>query len=217
MKIMSFSTIFLLIIIVIQNWGLVFATDSVNMSPEDLRNPNGLVCGPRVVQYILKHNGQDVELIELIREMQWPKMTQGSSFVEIEDALQQRGIHTAAIQFPLKNTALVWTEPVIVHFQPETDESLGHFVVWLPKSTRNTSFFWDGLNGVQTLERKQFIKKMSGAVILTSPDDINDPQKAIQRMVVIWPYFVCTLFVLLLFPFKIFFCEKVKKKCKNET
>ncbi len=141
-------------------------------------NSEDLVCGPRCVQYILESNGQHADLIDLIREMQWPDLEHGVDLEAIDTALRDRGVHTFAMRLS-PNARLKWPYPAIVHLARER-ERLGHFVVWLPTSSHDVDL-WCGPRGVRRLSQGDFQAEFSGAVLLTAPEQIRDPELAVER------------------------------------
>lgn len=139
-------------------------------------NRPDVVCGPRCVQYILKHYGQQVELHDLIQELQWPNLEAGSNLAGLQKSLNQRGIHTAAFKLP-PGSQLGWTQPVIVHLKEGTtvtSGTLGHFAVWLPTSANGVAELWFGPDGVRRGTNSRFDSIRSGTVLLTYPRPIPD-------------------------------------------
>lgn len=88
--------------------------------PPSVRN-----CGPKAVQAVLRHFGQNSDLSNLISEMQ-PKGQADCSFADIKVALEHRGMYVQAIA-PGKSTRLVSSLPIIVNL--ENDHDVGHFAV----------------------------------------------------------------------------------------
>jgi len=144
---------------------------------------NTIVCGPRCVQFVLKHFGQEVELAELVREMQWPQLTEGATAASVIAALENRGVFVKAIQVDPKNTVFVWEHPMIVHLKPSGDGSLGHFVVRMPQSADEKVAIFDGLAGLRTEPSDKFSRKMSGVVLLCSPTRVCKSFVGVCRMV----------------------------------
>ena len=151
-----------------------------NQTASDNANGHGdLVCGPRCVQYVLKHYRQDVDLVEVIREVQWPDLEHGATMQAMAAYLTERGIHTAGMQLASK-TRLTWENPVIVHLTGESDE-IGHYVVWLPSTSGRVVDAWFGLEGIRQVPEREFAGLRSGAILLTSPAPIQDPNIAVKR------------------------------------
>ncbi len=151
-------------------------------------NRPDVVCGPRCVQYILKHYGQQVELHDLIQELQWPNLEAGSNLADLQKSLNKRGIHTAAIQLS-PGAKLDWPEPVLVHLKLGTSitpETLGHFVVWLPSSTNDIVHLWFGPKGVHQGTNARFAGICSGGMLLISRNPIADSQLAVYGSVREW-------------------------------
>jgi hypothetical protein len=84
------------------------------------------ICGPRCVQHILNSYGIKVELIDLIRECQWPDIEKGASVDSLIAALNQRGIYTLAI----KPVTLNWKKPILAYSTADNGTNIGHFAVF---------------------------------------------------------------------------------------
>jgi ABC-type bacteriocin/lantibiotic exporter with double-glycine peptidase domain len=134
------------------------------------------VCGPRCVQYLLKHhNGEAPELISLVRQIQWPKVSDGSSFGDLQRALESFGIQAKPLQIP-DGCVPVLAHPCICHFRAR-GESMGHFVVLLPGTTRSVAIIWD--NGhVSECPSWELAEQVSGAYLLTAPRGEAEPSGA---------------------------------------
>jgi ABC-type bacteriocin/lantibiotic exporter with double-glycine peptidase domain len=146
-------------------------------APPPLTPGDDLVCGPRCVQQVLRHFGQEADLIELTRETQWPDIDAGATMESLDQALRRRGIHTRAVRVP-EGATFLWPFPAIVHTRPRSG-SLGHYVVWLPSSTANRVDFWAGPHGVGYAPAEQFWQRSSRAALLTGPEAITRPQDAL--------------------------------------
>lgn len=140
------------------------------------------VCGPRCVQYLVRHYRPDdrTELIDFVRELQWPNLEAGTDLAHLAESLQSRGIHTSALTLGHEDE-LVWPQPVLLHLRAANDTELGHFVIWLPTSTLAKTEVWAGISGAQRGPWSLLHKRMSGHVLLTSADAINDSSSAIRR------------------------------------
>ena len=157
---------------------------------ENERRLNNVVCGPRCVQFVLKQFDQEVELIDLVREMQWPQLTEGATTASIVAALEKRGAFAKIIHVNPKTAVFVWNYPVILHLKPDGDESLGHFVVRMPQSTNDTIIIVDGLAGVYSKPYNEFYKRMSGVILLCSPTPISDDAVGVYHRIVLWHWSV---------------------------
>ncbi len=149
---------------------------------------NQIICGPRCVQYVLRHFGTEVDLIDLVREMQWPLLTEGVSAASIVESLEKRGLHVKTIQVDPKSAVFEWKYPIILHLEPDNENSLGHFIVRMPESTGSHFVLYDGLAGFRVEARALFAKKMSGAALLISPNPIRDDELVVYRSVALWPW-----------------------------
>lgn len=139
------------------------------------------VCGPRCLQYILNWYDKDEDLIDLVREVQWPDLEAGATMASLDKAMQSRGIHT----FPMRvgaDARFCWHSPVLLHLLGEGGESgIGHFVVWLPSSDATHANVWAGLAGVQSGSAEALAGRCSGYALLTSGREITDPSSAVER------------------------------------
>jgi Peptidase C39 family len=143
-----------------------------------LESSTDIVCGPRCVKYILSQYGYDLELIDVIRAIQWPEIENGSGLGRIEKFLGEHGIYATSVHIePQQMLDSSWQHPVILHLKgAENHTGLGHFVVWLPKTEKygENIEIWNGLNGYQSGTRKALAATLSGYAIFTSPLPISD-------------------------------------------
>src|SRR5579871_593574 len=93
--------------------------------------PRDVYCGPRCVQRVLEYFGQHEELVELVRQIQWPASSTGATLEQLQQVIQSRGIQTRAIQMP-RSADFRWNHPAIFHLVLNDSP---HFVVWLPPSS----------------------------------------------------------------------------------
>jgi hypothetical protein len=143
------------------------------------------VCGPRCVQFLLKwYQDEKADLVDLVREIQWPDLESGCTLDAIDRALRKRGIHTFAMRIQ-PEARLQWPHPAVVHLKSQkaadTPPRVGHYVVWLPGSSRVKASVWQGLSGVKTYRNRLLEERRSGAVLLTSPIAIDDPEAALAK------------------------------------
>jgi len=108
------------------------------------------VCGPRCVQFVLKEFGLQTDLLEIVLEMQWPKLEEGSSLAAIQHAIERRGLAARALSVPSDCT--IQTEAyVVMHVNcgrgSITSDAGGHFIVLVPPKDGIGSYYWDGLHG----------------------------------------------------------------------
>ncbi|GHT45324.1 hypothetical protein FACS189454_04610 [Planctomycetales bacterium] len=144
------------------------------------KNIGDTICGPRCVQEVLRlYEKEDEDIIQLVREIQYPEVHEGAKLSKIADALEQRGLHPFAMKIK-PSARIVWRYPVIVHLTPISGETIGHYVVWLPSSKSHRVTIWNGNEGVQELDERTWSKERSGAVLLTSPEPITKPDDALQ-------------------------------------
>ncbi len=149
---------------------------------DEMQSYNQVICGPRCAHFVLRYYGREEKLSSLVREMQWPDLSQGTSIRQIEDALDSRGIHTRSVQ--LHNVRRFQpTRPAIVHLHENDDrgdDNMGHFVVVLPESTSRHVAVWDGLSGTRFRPWDDFSREITGAVVLTDDVPIEDVKEAMR-------------------------------------
>ena len=152
-----------------------------------------LVCGPRCLQFILRHYGQEADLVDLIRKVQWPDLEQGTSLSALHNELEERGVHSVIVRCPTDSLP-DWPHPLIVHFEPveESTQGLGHFSVVIPNSvTTNSISLWGGQNGPEIVPVPKFARQISGWAILTSPEPIPVDLNVLQKPLVSSKRFLC--------------------------
>jgi len=150
------------------------------------------VCGPRCVRRVLQYFGRDAELVDLIREMQDGDVERPSSLEAVSVALEKRGVRSFAMRIA-SDAVLRWRYPVVVHLDGKATP--GHFAVWLPTSTSHATEVWMGLALVETMSAREFGRRRSGAVLLTSDEPITDPGDSVSslRRVTAGALFYCGL------------------------
>lgn len=146
-------------------------TASSSVQPMDrLDRSSRMVCGPLCVKEVLGHYGVDTEITKLVREMQWPVLERGATFTEIARALESRHIQIAALRWTAKRP-LSWPYPAVLHLAPVGGD-MGHLVVLYPSSSE-AALVWDTLGPVRRMNWTDVSKRMTGAVLLTSPRPIS--------------------------------------------
>lgn len=152
--------------------GVALRAASVSAAADEERpsRRGDLTCGPRCVQFILQHYGHDEEdLIELVKELQWPDLERGATLASLQAGLERRGLFCRALQIH-PDAELHWDYPVLVHTTLPTGE--GHYVVWMPGSGDAGEYWWNGLEGQS--RRLSVALSRTGVVLLTSPAAIAD-------------------------------------------
>lgn len=147
---------------------------------EVMQKMNELYCGPRCVQYVLRHYGSDECLAGLISELQ-PEFECGTSLARMRKALEERGVYTSAEEIS-SFAEIRSSNPAIVHLNAANSSDMGHYVVWLPESTRGSTLLWDGLFGCRRVSRKEFRARCSGRVLFTSPTAMADSANVTTRL-----------------------------------
>lgn len=135
-----------------------------------------MICGPRCVQFILQHYGIQADLIELVKEIQWPDFEAGASLAAIQDALQKRGIHACAMRID-PQSRLRWNDPVLLHLKGDTE--VGHYVIRLPSGKPDRETLWVGLGCKEEVLPEKLSVEMSGVILLTSAEPITEPEAAV--------------------------------------
>jgi ABC-type bacteriocin/lantibiotic exporter with double-glycine peptidase domain len=144
------------------------------------KNIGDLICGPKCVCEIVRLYGKEEEdVVRLVREIQYPDVRAGATMASVAQALEKRGIHTFAMKIK-PSARIVWQYPVIVHLSPKTDNEIGHYVVWLPDSTGNIAKIWNTDEVIRDMNERDWSKERSGVVLLTSPEPIDNPSKAVK-------------------------------------
>lgn len=119
------------------HWWLLFAAGSLCLSAataEDVEPSEDVtlaqrVCGPRCVQWVLARYGIEADLVQLVRETQWPDFEAGASFHAMQAALERRGLFTQALKSPsIEN----WDVPIIIQ-ERLAGEAIAHFAVIDPE------------------------------------------------------------------------------------
>lgn len=142
-------------------------------TPYDTQSKGDMICGPRCARFILQHYGHKVELIDLVRSLQWPEVDQGTSVSQMDSAIRAYGIHTCALQLSA-GCDFEWPYPVLVH-SADPARTLGHFVVRMPGTAEHPALLWDGLHGYDWASSRI---DEPVALLLTAPVPI-DEQNAI--------------------------------------
>lgn len=135
--------------------------------------PSDWICGPRSVRYLLSFYGHDEDLYALVKEIQWPDVSQGASLDSLARSLRKRGVYTSGVLLSDK-AGLTWDYPSLVHFRATGESGLGHFAVWMPSSDCTQTRLWSGLAGYEVMPTLEFNRVRSGEVLLTSPHPIPD-------------------------------------------
>lgn len=136
--------------------------ESIGLSPPDN------VCGARCVHYLLRHyQGVAPDLMEIVRQIQWPDVSAGATLADMKDFLESHGVRTKAMKVA-PGHMVESTHPCILHLRPSAPTALGHYVILLPGSDRSYARVLD-LDGVKELPTWELLEKCSGAVLLTGP------------------------------------------------
>jgi hypothetical protein len=129
-----------------------------------------IVCGPRCIQRLLEWYGKDEDLTPIIRETQGPEIRHGSSLRSLQEALNRRGIHSAAVEVPA-GCRVEWRYPIILHdANISTDrDPKGHFFLWLPASgSGEASVFTAGSPNTGQSLIDGFVRS-GGTALVTAP------------------------------------------------
>ncbi|MDR0610070.1 MAG: hypothetical protein LBG58_08175 [Planctomycetaceae bacterium] len=119
------------------------------------------------------------DIIRLVREIQYPELLEGATLSKVAEALEKRGIYTFAMK--IKPSAAACLElSGVMHLSPRSKEQIGHYVVGLPDSHDNDLHIWNGDQGIQNHQERIWFQERSGTVLLTSPEPITRPDKAVK-------------------------------------
>ena len=139
-----------------------------------------VLCGPRCADFVLDFlHRPNPGIASLAKEMAPPDHMPGTTFDAIKTAIERRGVHTAALKIPA-DAVISWPYPVIAHLKSNRFPD-GHFCIWLPSSSWWQVHVWLAKPGtVATIwDESTFAAERSGYVLLTSPDPIIDPERAV--------------------------------------
>jgi ABC-type bacteriocin/lantibiotic exporter with double-glycine peptidase domain len=129
---------------------------------------NQFICGPKCVKHVLTYYGQQAELTDLIREIQWPDYEQGATMAALAKALERRGIFVRAMVVPV-SIPLRWLNPVILHF---ANKQGGHFAVLEPVKNGNGVVLWSDELHQETFSTDDCFKKRSETILVTSNQEL---------------------------------------------
>jgi ABC-type bacteriocin/lantibiotic exporter with double-glycine peptidase domain len=158
---------------------ITFFNISANQHETDVSTDSpDIVCGPRCIQFILNWYGRKADLIELVRETQWPDLEAGSSLDRLQRCMKERGLYTAAIRFS-PGREVSWPYPVLL-YELEKSSTLGHYIVQVPgESPRHENLIWAGLEGWRESSWNNVTRGSTGVALLTSPEPISDIQASL--------------------------------------
>lgn len=138
---------------------------------ESTKGLTSVYCGPRCVQRVLREYGIETDLVDLIREMQWPDDGRGASMQALADAIRKRGLHAETVNLE-SGVDIDWTGPAIVHVQ---NDGVPHYVVWLPPDKPDAAArVWDHDVSPVVLNPGRFHQARTGPLLLTSRGPIPD-------------------------------------------
>ncbi len=155
-------------IIVAFAFGFAFASSI--RADDEATSYQDTVCGPRCVKFLFHwYLKTDIPLVDLVHEIQWPGVTNGTSFAAIKSSLAARGVvSSGAAVDDLRKVAFEY--PTIA-FLPNADAAkLGHYVILLPGSTSDSVRKWDGLSGIKTLTYDELSELQCKEILITAPN-----------------------------------------------
>ncbi len=148
---------------------------TANVRPAVASPARDTICGPRCVRFLLEYFDADdqpnSQLLDLVREMQWPNIGNGCSLDDIRVALERRSI-AVSLQKVDCSQPLRMQSPAVVHLRADT-EPIGHFAVWLPSSSATSVDLWTFPNGLTRLTGEEFAK-VRHELILATPAPNKD-------------------------------------------
>jgi ABC-type bacteriocin/lantibiotic exporter with double-glycine peptidase domain len=130
-------------------------------------------------------------LVELIRELQWPDLSKGTTLSALSECLRNRGIETKLVHFD-QGESIIWDEPVILHLDgaegtvDDARSTPGHFVAILPVEGSG----WKVADGVRVTlvhDLSSWLAHASGYMLLTSSPDSKASKSEIVSGVMIDP------------------------------
>jgi len=142
-----------------------------------------MICGPRCVEYVLHWYGKPEEVSDLILEIQGGQVDQPVSLATLVEALGKRQIYTTAVQVR-PGTELEWKYPAIFHLKQPPGP--GHYIVWVPPTADRPRLYWFGEGGFQTELTSEERQRLTGIVLLTSPEPITGPPTVAENRGLVW-------------------------------
>lgn len=129
------------------------------------------ICGPRCVAHILRHYGRPADLLEIVREIQYPDIKAGATFADIRSLLERSGIWTAVVHVPA-GYSLAWDHPAVAYMRGQDESRLGHYAVVVsePGGARDAS--WDGIADVRQY-RDAGLLAADRVVLVTAPQPVS--------------------------------------------
>ena len=144
---------------------------------EPERDPARLVCGPRCVRHVLRHYGVEADLVDVIRQTQWPDIYNGSSLLDLRRTLESRAIHTRLVRVPAGGE-IRWPHPSIVFFEGADDAVLGHFAVLGPAAGPDRPTLWMNRDPESHTTAPAAGRVPSDIRLITSPEPITPEMTA---------------------------------------
>lgn len=167
---------------------------------------DGINCGPRCVNFVMKWYGMESNLIDVITQIEGQATSQGYSLADLGDELDRHGMHTKVVKTNSRNM-VSWQEPMIAHLKSVDERGLAHFVVVLPESRDGQVVYWDGVSEVTQVSFREFLSKCSGYMLVTSKSDFELEDLTTTR---IFPSYLLIGVLGALVALGIVFCNYVK-------
>lgn len=165
--------------------GLVaFVQDVPVDGAESTSRVGDVVCGPRCVQFVLREHGIEADLIELVKEMQWPNIESGTTLDRVRAVLKERGVITDLVSIP-KDSAYAAPSSAIIHI-PDPKGDLGHFAVLLPSNNSEEVTLWLGVAGVRKMKLSEFHKTHSGLALIATVASAEDGAAFVRSRNTLW-------------------------------
>ncbi|GIW97430.1 MAG: hypothetical protein KatS3mg111_0763 [Pirellulaceae bacterium] len=131
-------------------------------------------CGPRCVEFLLKHFGHSADLIELIKELQWPDLEAGTNLETIKNCIISRGLYAYPVRFDSHDVPYL-EAPIILHLGRNESSDGGHFCVLMPNSTKgHLVAIWDGAAGYRVLEKQALLESLTGVGLAVSSTPLDE-------------------------------------------
>ncbi len=136
-------------------------------------NPDSL-CGPRCVVFALDRIGVRADLVDLVKELQWPQVEDGTTMLQLRNAIRNRGVSVTPVKLR-PGQAVKLTGIAIVHFERgKQDEQvpLGHYACCMPTSDPSTWEIFNPPNVRRLVNREEFCATCSSVMLLIQPSGI---------------------------------------------
>ncbi len=151
--------------------------DAIDLQDGD--TPTDSFCGPRCVAFVLERSGVKADLVELVKELQWPSPEAGTTMLQLRDTIRRRGVAVTAVTLK-PGQVPVLTGLAIMHHDDRTGTTkIGHYVVCFPTTDLSTWETFSPPNVRDVVNSDEFISSCSPTVLIL--DSIGQESLKIGR------------------------------------